>query len=97
MFFIMKYKKSILLLIIIAFSEILFPQERDSTETDPVNITAMGIINKYVYAVGGITPERAKKCIDAGAFGVAVIRSLMNSKNNPFWSHGTGFRFHSQM
>ena len=54
MFFIMKYKKSILLLIFIAFSEILFPQERDSTETDPVNITAMGIINKYVYAIGGI-------------------------------------------
>lgn len=62
MYLIMKHKKSILVLIIIAFSEILFPQERDSTETDPVNITAMGIINKYVYTVGGI--DNFKSVID---------------------------------
>ena len=50
----MKYKKIILLLIIIAFSQILLPQETGSTETDPVNITAMPVINKYLYAIGGI-------------------------------------------
>ena len=50
----MKYKKIILLLIIIAFSQILLPQDQGSTETDPVNITAMAVINKYLYAIGGI-------------------------------------------
>lgn len=34
-----------------------------------------------VYAVGGITPMRVKKCLDAGAYGVAVIREIMQSKN----------------
>jgi thiamine-phosphate pyrophosphorylase len=38
-------------------------------------------VNIPVFAVGGITPDRAKKCVDAGAYGVAVIRSLMNSGN----------------
>lgn len=32
-----------------------------------------------VFAVGGITPQRAKKCIDSGAHGVAVISALMKS------------------
>lgn len=34
-----------------------------------------------VYAVGGITPERAKKCLDNGVYGVAVISALMKSVN----------------
>jgi thiamine-phosphate pyrophosphorylase len=34
-----------------------------------------------VFAVGGITPARAKKCVSAGAFGVAAIRPFMRSKN----------------
>jgi thiamine-phosphate pyrophosphorylase len=34
-----------------------------------------------IFAVGGITPERSKKCIDAGAHGVAVIGAIMKSKN----------------
>ncbi len=34
-----------------------------------------------VYAVGGINPQRAKKCIQAGAYGVAVIRAILKSKN----------------
>jgi len=34
-----------------------------------------------VFAVGGITPERAGNCIDAGAHGVAVIRAIMQSDN----------------
>ena len=50
----MKYKKIILLLIIIASSQVLLPQETSSTETDPVNITATAVINKYLYAIGGI-------------------------------------------
>ena len=50
----MKYKKIILLLIIFASTQFLLPQEQGSTETDPVNITAMAVINKYLNAIGGI-------------------------------------------
>ena len=58
----MKYKKIILLFITITASQILLPQEVDSTETDPVNITAMAVINKYIYAIGGI--DRFKSVMD---------------------------------
>jgi len=34
-----------------------------------------------VFAVGGITPPRAKMCIDAGALGIAVLSSIMQSDN----------------
>ncbi len=49
----MKYKKIILLLFIFFFSGIILPQREVTTETDPVNITAMAVINKYIYAIGG--------------------------------------------
>ncbi len=34
-----------------------------------------------VFAVGGITPRRIKKCINAGAFGTAGIREFMITAN----------------
>jgi len=34
-----------------------------------------------VYAVGGISPERAAECLKAGARGVAVISGLMTAKD----------------
>ena len=34
-----------------------------------------------VFVVGGITPKRAKKCLNAGAYGVAVIRPILKSYN----------------
>ena len=58
----MKYKKIILLSFVITFSGILSPQEQGTTETDPVNITAMAVINKYIYAIGGI--DKFKSVID---------------------------------
>jgi thiamine-phosphate pyrophosphorylase len=38
-------------------------------------------VNVPVFAVGGVNPERAKNCIEAGAHGVAVIREIMLSKD----------------
>jgi len=49
----MKYLK-VCLLIIILSSMVVFPQIQDSLETDPVNITAMAVIQKYIYAIGGM-------------------------------------------
>lgn len=34
-----------------------------------------------VFAVGGINQERVKKCLEAGAYGVAAIREFMQSGN----------------
>jgi len=36
-----------------------------------------------VFAVGGITPQRAALCLDEGARGVAVISAVMTSRNVP--------------
>jgi thiamine-phosphate pyrophosphorylase len=36
-----------------------------------------------VLAVGGITPERAEKCLQHGAAGAAVISAILKSKNIP--------------
>lgn len=36
-----------------------------------------------VFAIGGISPGKAKECLDAGAFGVAVVSSIMSSNNIP--------------
>jgi zinc protease len=58
----MNYKKIILLSFIISFPGILFPQNQVTTETDPVNITAMAVINKYIYAIGGI--DKFKSVMD---------------------------------
>lgn len=34
-----------------------------------------------VFAVGGINPQRIKKCLAAGSYGVAAIREFANTKN----------------
>ena len=34
-----------------------------------------------VFTVGGINPKRAKQCLQIGAYGVAVISEIFNSKN----------------
>lgn len=38
-------------------------------------------VNIPVFAVGGITPQRAGNCLENGAHGVAVIRSIIQSQN----------------
>jgi len=57
----MRYNKIIPLFIILS-TQISFPQVQDSSEPDPVNITAMAIINKYLYSIGGI--DQFKSVID---------------------------------
>jgi len=49
----MNYFKLCLLLIILS-SLVTYPQMQDNLETDPVNITAMAVIQKYIYAIGGM-------------------------------------------
>jgi len=36
-------------------------------------------VNIPVFAVGGITPKRAKKCINCGAYGIAGVREFMTA------------------
>lgn len=42
--------------------QLVFPQVQDTMETDPVNITAMAVIQKYLYAIGSM--ENFKKVVD---------------------------------
>ncbi len=58
----MNFKKIILFSVILCLNVEIFPQDEGTTETDPVNITAMAVINKYLYAIGGI--DKFKSVID---------------------------------
>lgn len=44
----------IFLITLILFSQLSFSQVQNNDEKDPVNITAMAVIQKYIYAIGGI-------------------------------------------
>ncbi len=52
---------------------------------DPQGISRLkavaGAVSIPVYAVGGITPERARPCLEAGAYGVAGISSLLQAES----------------
>ncbi len=52
---------------------------------EPAGIQSITTVTKNVsipvFAVGGITPDRTRMCIEAGAHGVAVISAIMQSTN----------------
>jgi thiamine-phosphate pyrophosphorylase len=58
------------------------------TKTDDKKGSGVGVIRELtetvsipVFAIGGVTPERAPSCIDAGAHGVAVISAISEADN----------------
>lgn len=59
--------------------------ETASKTTDAHGLHALEEVCKSVsipvYAVGGVTPERASMCLKAGAFGVAVMNGVMSASN----------------
>lgn len=59
--------------------------ETASKTTAPRGLNALEEVCKSVsipvYAVGGITPERVKACLSAGAFGVAVMNRVMSASD----------------
>lgn len=52
---------------------------------DPQGLTKLQEVTKSVsipvFAVGGMTPGKAKECVESGAFGVAVISSVMRAQD----------------
>ena len=54
--------KNIILFCIFTLVGFVYPQSQDTVETDPVNITAKAVINRYLYAIGGI--DKFKSVID---------------------------------
>jgi hypothetical protein len=57
----MKHRISIAILFLLS-NIALLSQEQTTTETDPVNITAQGVINKYIYSIGGM--DKFKSVMD---------------------------------
>jgi thiamine-phosphate pyrophosphorylase len=59
--------------------------ETASKESEPRGLNALqavcNAVSIPVYAVGGITPERVRKCVECGAFGVAVMNGIMSTSN----------------
>lgn len=50
-------------------------------------VSAAAELGKPVYAIGGITPERAREAAAAGAFGVAAIRAVWGN-SRPYRAAG---------
>ncbi|MDW8438006.1 MAG: thiamine phosphate synthase [Chloroherpetonaceae bacterium] len=57
--------------------------ETVSKASEPRGLNALEAVCKAVsipvYAVGGITPENARRCLERGAFGVATMNGVMSA------------------
>ena len=49
-------------------------------------ISALVPLGRPVFAIGGVTPERAREARAAGAYGVAAIRAVWNGKDPEEWA-----------
>ena len=49
---------------------------------DALSVVARGV-NVPVFAIGGITPENAPRCLERGAAGVGVISAILSAKDVP--------------
>lgn len=62
----------------------VFPPGSKTSEVEPLGPEAFETladrVDLPVYALGGITPERAARCVDAGADGVAVVSGVMSAE-----------------
>jgi len=45
----------------------------------PLGVAALRDLPLAVFALGGVTPEHAARCVDAGAWGVAVMGGVMRA------------------
>ncbi len=63
----------------------IYPTPSKAAYGDPQGLTKLQEVAKSVsipvFAVGGITPDKAKKCVESDAFGVAVISSVMSTRD----------------
>jgi len=63
----------------------IYPTLSKAAYGHPQGLTKLQEVAKSVaipvFAVGGITPEKARECVESDAFGVAVISSVLSSRN----------------
>ncbi len=56
--------------------------DADPIGLDPVRACAERLVETPVFALGGITPDNIRDCLDAGAHGVAVLSGILDA-NDP--------------
>ena len=62
-------------------SPVFPPGSKPGDRRRPLGLTGLAAVAKFslipVYALGGVEPEQARACLDAGATGVAVLSGLI--------------------
>jgi len=71
----------------IVFGPVFQTPSKQALGIEPCGVMALkevaNAIRIPLFAIGGITPGRARQCVDAGAWGVAVIRDLLLAADVP--------------
>jgi thiamine-phosphate pyrophosphorylase len=65
----------------------VFPTPSKAKYGDPQGLDALSLVAREagvpVFAIGGITPEKAQVCLEKGAAGVGVISAILSAKDVP--------------